>query len=92
MPRLPLAKKIEAHALTSFIGAEIRGVDQRQDLSGTAYTFIHQAWLGHKVLLFRNQTPNDPQMVAFSRRLANWTSRRSRAMAPRLSKAYLRCF
>ncbi|MBG04935.1 MAG: taurine catabolism dioxygenase TauD [Rhodospirillaceae bacterium] len=62
------SQKFEAHALTSSIGAEIRGVDLRQDLSDTAYTFIHQAWLDHKVLLFRNQTLSDPQMVAFSRR------------------------
>jgi len=62
---------IEVQALTESIGAEIFGVDLREALSDAAFDRIHQAWLVHQVLLFRDQILSDPQMVAFSRRFGD---------------------
>jgi taurine dioxygenase len=49
------------------LGAEVRGVDLRaiDDDAGAA---IHAAWLAHQVLLFRDQTLSDADLIAFSRR------------------------
>lgn len=53
--------------LTDQIGAEIRGVDLSRPVSDAQFAEIYQAWLNHHVLLFRDQTLTDPQMIAFSR-------------------------
>jgi taurine dioxygenase len=49
------------------LGAEIRGVDLRA-LDDRLFAAIHRAWLDHLVLLFRDQTLDDDQLIAFSRR------------------------
>jgi taurine dioxygenase len=49
------------------LGAEVQGVDVRA-LDGDAFAAIHQAWLDHQVLLFRDQALADDDLVAFSRR------------------------
>lgn len=49
------------------LGAEIRGVSLRA-VDDEAFAVIHDAWLVHQVLLFRDQTLSDADLIAFSRR------------------------
>lgn len=49
------------------LGAEVRGVDLRA-IDDDAFGAIHRAWLTHQVLLFRDQTLSDADLIAFSRR------------------------
>ena len=48
------------------IGAEIRGIDLSQPLSASAYSEIHEAWLRHGVLFFRDQTLSPSAQAAFA--------------------------
>jgi taurine dioxygenase len=52
------------------LGATVEGVDLR-DLHDTVFAGIMQAWHGHSVLLFRDQTLTDQDVIAFSRRLGD---------------------
>ena len=47
------------------LGAEVVGLDVR-DLDATGFDALRQAWLDHKVLLIRNQTLTDDDLVAFA--------------------------
>lgn len=49
------------------VGAEIRGLDVR-DLDDAAFAALREAWLEHKVLLFRDQHLTDDDLVAFAGR------------------------
>jgi taurine dioxygenase len=49
------------------LGAEVQGVDMRS-IDDELFTEIHRAWLEHQVLLFREQSLSDEDLVAFSRR------------------------
>lgn len=49
------------------LAAEVGGLDLRW-LSDGDFAAIHRAWLDHLVLLFRGQTLNDDDLIAFSRR------------------------
>lgn len=55
-------------ALSDAIGAEIRGVDLREDPGAATIEAIHRAWLDHGVVLFRDQHLSDDDLVRFSRR------------------------
>jgi alpha-ketoglutarate-dependent taurine dioxygenase len=59
---------LEIVPLSAALGAEIRGVDLARPLDQTTFTAIHAAWLEHLILLFRGQTMDDGDLVAFSRR------------------------
>jgi taurine dioxygenase len=59
---------LEIVPLSAALGAEIRGVDLAQPLDQTTFEKIHAAWLEHLILLFRGQTMDDGDLVAFSRR------------------------
>ena len=50
------------------LGAAVREADLSHPVDDTAFAAIHEAWLDHLVLVFRNQRLNDAQLVAFSRR------------------------
>jgi taurine dioxygenase len=52
------------------LGATVTGVDLR-NLDETAFARILQAWDDHSVLLFREQTLSDQELIAFSRRLGD---------------------
>jgi taurine dioxygenase len=48
-------------------GAEITGVDLRT-IDDTGFATVYKAWIDHQVLLFRDQTLSDPDLIVFSRR------------------------
>jgi len=52
------------------LGATVRGVDLRS-VDDATFTHILQAWHEHSVLLFRDQTLSDHDLIAFSRRLGD---------------------
>jgi taurine dioxygenase len=51
-------------------GAEVADVDLR-NVSKVDFELIHQAWIDHQVILFRNQTISDHDLIAFSRRFGD---------------------
>jgi taurine dioxygenase len=48
-------------------GAEVANVDLRI-ITATDFVMIHRLWTAHQVLLFRDQTLSDLDLIAFSRR------------------------
>jgi taurine dioxygenase len=58
---------LEAIPTGAALGAEIRGVDLRR-IDDAAFAAVHRAWVDHQVLLFRGQSLNDDELIAFSRR------------------------
>ncbi len=62
------------------LGATVSGVDLR-DIDEAAFARIMQAWHDHAVLLFRDQTLSDQDLIAFSRRLGDLTGLLSRKRA-----------
>jgi taurine dioxygenase len=60
-------QKIHIRPTGAALGAEVQGVDLRA-LDAASFAAIHQAWLQHQVLLFRDQSLSDDDLVAFSRR------------------------
>jgi taurine dioxygenase len=54
--------------LSAAVGAEIRGVDLREELNASTVAAIHRAWLEHCFVLFRDQHLADSDLVRFSRR------------------------
>ena len=59
---------IAVFPISDALGAEIRGVDLREDLDAPSVEAIHRAWLDHSVILFRDQHLSDGDLVRFSRR------------------------
>ena len=49
------------------LGAEVQGVDLRR-VDDATFAAVHRAWVNHAVLLFRGQSLNDDELIAFSRR------------------------
>jgi taurine dioxygenase len=62
-----MSEQIGVRPTGAALGAEVQGVDLRA-LDAGAFAAIHQAWLEHQVLLFRDQALTDDDLVAFSRR------------------------
>jgi len=52
------------------LGAEVQGVDLRA-LDAAAFTALQDAWLEHQVLLVRDQSLTDAELIAFSRRFGD---------------------
>ena len=55
--------RLEVVPLTKHIGAEIRGIDLRDDLDGDTIEAIKRAWLDHLVLVFRGQQFGQEELV-----------------------------
>jgi taurine dioxygenase len=53
--------------VTPVIGAEVTGVDLREELDASTVSSLRKALLEHKVLFFRGQPIDDEQQVRFSR-------------------------
>jgi len=56
------------NALSEFTAAEVSGLDLSAPIDDTTFRSVREAWLEHLVLVFRNQTLSDAQLVSFSRR------------------------
>lgn len=54
--------------LTPHLGVEIEGVNISKDMSDDVFKFLYQAYLDHSVLVFRNQSFDHEDYVAFGRR------------------------
>lgn len=50
------------------LGAEIRGVDLRRELSDSTFADIHRAFLDNEMIYFRGQPLSDEDHIRFSRR------------------------
>ena len=59
--------RIEVKPTGAALGAEISGVDLAK-IGEEDFRDIRRAWVDHLVLLFRGQTLDDEQLIAFSRR------------------------
>jgi taurine dioxygenase len=55
--------RIDVVPLSQHIGAEIRGIDLRDQLDADTVQAIHQAWLDHVVLLFRGQSFSQEDLI-----------------------------
>ena len=47
--------RLNVSRLSPHIGAEVRDIDLRQTLDASTIAAIHDAWLDHSVIIFRNQ-------------------------------------
>ena len=52
------------------LAARVEGIDVRRFGTET-FAFVYQAWLDHEVLLFRDQSLTDEDLLAFSRRFGD---------------------
>lgn len=57
--------------ITAAIGAEIEGIDLREDLADETIADIRQALLTYKVVFFRDQDITEDQHIAFARRFGD---------------------
>lgn len=64
---LKTLEKIEVIPSGAALGAEIRGVDLRK-VTDESFREIEQAWYDHLVLLIRDQTLSDEELMAFGSR------------------------
>ena len=60
-----MQKRIEVDCSVGPVGAVISGVDLSQDLEKEILEEIHQAWLRHHIVFFRDQDLTPPQQAAF---------------------------
>lgn len=63
--------RFEVSPVTARIGAEIEGIDLREELPDEAIAEIRQALLTYKVLFFRDQNITEDQHIAFARRFGD---------------------
>src|SRR5262245_26383205 len=66
----PIAETLDVIPTGAALGAEIRGADLRE-LDDAAFARLIRAWHENSVVLFRNQSLNDEELIAFSRRLGD---------------------
>ncbi len=59
---------IEVQPISGALGAEISGIDLAQDLSNEQFDAVHQAFLDHQVIFFRDQKITHSQHMGFARR------------------------
>jgi taurine dioxygenase len=62
---------ITVEPLSGDIGAQILAIDLSVPMNDAVFATIYKAWLDHQVLIFRDQSITDPQMIAFSRRFGD---------------------
>jgi taurine dioxygenase len=63
-------RELRIRPTAAALGAEVQEVDLRA-LDDDRFAVIHRAWLDHQVLLFRDQTLSDDDLVGFSRRFGD---------------------
>jgi taurine dioxygenase len=67
-PAADAARTVQVVRLGGNIGAEIRGVDLREPLDDASFAAIHDAFVRHEVLVFRDQDVTLEQQIAFAQR------------------------
>ena len=60
-------QRIEVKRIAGALGAEIGGVDLAEPLDNRAAAEVHQAFLDHHIIVFRDQKLTPPEQVAFGR-------------------------
>ena len=65
------ASGVEVVRIGGNLGAEIRGVDLRRELSDAQFAAIHDAFVRHQVILFRDQPITLEQQKAFAKRFGD---------------------
>ena len=64
-----MATTLDIHPIAGALGAEISGVNLSDDLSNAQFEGIHQAFLDHHVIFFRDQKDLSPDaQQRFARR------------------------
>jgi taurine dioxygenase len=63
------SNSIEVRRVAGALGAEISGADLSNGINDTAFAAIHDAFLEHGVIFFRDQALTPEQHLAFARRL-----------------------
>ena len=66
----PAAGAIEVISTGAALGAEVRGVDLK-NLDEAGFSRVKQAWHDHSVVLVRDQTLSDQDLITFSRRFGD---------------------
>ncbi|WP_408591171.1 TauD/TfdA dioxygenase family protein [Novosphingobium sp.] len=61
------AAALTVKPLTPILGAEVGGIDLRQELDAQTAARVREALLAHKVLVFRDQPLTDDEQIRFSR-------------------------
>jgi taurine dioxygenase len=61
-------RTIQVTPLSGAVGAEVSGVDLARELDARTWAEVHQAFLDHLVLFFRDQSLTPEQQVAFAAR------------------------
>jgi taurine dioxygenase len=64
------ANAVETVPTGAGVGAEVKGVDLRS-VDDATFEQVKQAWADYSVLMFRDQTLSDHDLLAFSRRLGD---------------------
>ncbi len=62
---------LDVRPLSYALGAEIRGIDLREDLDDATVAAIQEVWQTHHVLLFRGNQLTPQQIIAFAGRFGN---------------------
>lgn len=62
---------IEIKRVAGALGAEITGIDLSENLSNEVFSDVHQAFLDHQVIFFRDQKVTPEQQKAFGRRFGS---------------------
>jgi taurine dioxygenase len=65
------ATSVRVVRLGGNIGAEIQGVDLRRPLDESQFAAVHEAFVRHEVLVFRDQDVTLEQQIAFARRFGS---------------------
>jgi taurine dioxygenase len=64
-------QRIDVKPVAGACGAEVTGVDLSQSLDNETFAEIHQAFLDHQVLFFRDQNLTEDEHKAFGRRFGD---------------------
>src|SRR3954463_15371543 len=60
--------QVRVKKIAPYLGAEVRGVDLAGAISDADFQIIHDAFIKHEVLVFRNQKLTVDEYMAFARR------------------------
>ena len=62
-----VSSQLSVRKLHPALGAEVRGIDMRRDMSPELFQELHDIWMEHLVLVFPEQHMTDEEHVRFTR-------------------------